>query len=116
MGEQIVFPAAAFIAMAVEALYQSRVGIHLTEGSVLAEKHRYRLRNIRFPRALSLEETGDGHKIMLSLAASPGTKDSWHEFKISSLNGNEWSEHCSGLICAEEDTEQGNCQHRPLFT
>jgi Polyketide synthase dehydratase len=108
MGQQIVFPAAAFIAMAVEALCQSRLGIQLTEGSVLAEKHRYRLRNIRFPRALSLEETGDGHKIMLTLAASPGTKDSWHEFNISSLNGDVWSEHCRGLICAEEDVEQGN--------
>jgi hypothetical protein len=74
MGQQIVFPAAAFIAIAAEALYQSRVGIHLTEGNVLAEKYRYRVRNIRFPRALSLEETSDGHKIMLTLAASLGQK------------------------------------------
>ncbi len=106
MGHEIVFPAAAFCAMAVEALYQARMGVHLTEGTVLADKPRYKLRNVTFPKALVLQENGDGHKIMLSLAACPGTKDSWHEFKIFSLNDKIWSEHSRGLICAEEDFAQ----------
>lgn len=61
--------------MAVEALCQSRLGIHLAEGGVLTDKHHYRLWDITFLKALTLEETRDGHKIMLSLTARPQTKD-----------------------------------------
>ncbi|KAI9742768.1 MAG: hypothetical protein M1818_003497 [Claussenomyces sp. TS43310] len=105
MGHEIVFPAAAFIAMAIEAIYQARMGIHLTEGSDLTEKTRYRLRNVTFPKALVLPEKGDGARIVLSLTPRPQTKDSWHEFKILSVSDNVWSEHSRGLVTVEKDPE-----------
>jgi hypothetical protein len=104
MGQDIVFPAAGFIAMAVEALYQAREATDPIDESILAEKYQYKLRNSTFPKALVLQENGPGTKVMLTLAQQ---KDSWHEFTVSSLSGETWSEHSRGLIRLEEATRSG---------
>jgi hypothetical protein len=108
MGQDIVFPAAAYIAMGVEALYQARQATDSIEWSTLIEKYRYRLRNVTFPKALVLQEKGPGHKIMVTLSSH---QDSWYEFKVSSLTTEEsWVEHSHGFVCLEEDPEQqGTC-------
>jgi hypothetical protein len=113
MGQDIVFPAAAFVAMGVEALYQARQAIDFMEPSTLIEKYRYRLRNVTFPKALVLQEKGVGHKIMVTLASR---QDSWHEFKISSLTTEDtWVEHSCGFVCLEEDPGQGNCSPHTIW-
>ncbi|KAH6662359.1 hypothetical protein B0J14DRAFT_288058 [Halenospora varia] len=99
MGQDIVFPAAGFIAMAVEALYQARQATDPIEEDLLNTQYRYRLRNSTFPKALVLEEKGPGAKVMLSLSRH---QDSWYEFVISSLTGEAWSEHSRGLIRLEK--------------
>jgi hypothetical protein len=104
MGQDIVFPAAGFIAMAVEALYQARQAIDPIDEALLSERYRYRLRNSTFPKALVLQENGLGTKVMLTLAQQ---NDSWHEFTVSSLTGETWSEHSRGLIRLEEATRSG---------
>lgn len=104
MGQDIVFPAAAFIAIGVEALYQARQAVDFIEPSLLNEKYRYRLRNCTFPKALVLQEKGAGQKILVTLASQ---QDSWYEFKISSLTSEDtWIEHSRGFICQEEDPKQ----------
>jgi len=75
MGQDIVFPAAGFVAMAVEALYQARQATDPIDESILAEKYCYRLRNSTFPKALVLQENGLGTKVMLTLSKQ---QDSWY--------------------------------------
>jgi Polyketide synthase dehydratase len=75
MGPDIVFPAAGYIAMAVEALYQTRQSINPVEGVDHPGQLSYRLRNVKFDKALVLEES-DVRKTTLNLAPRLGTKDS----------------------------------------
>ena len=102
-----MFPAAGYIAMAIEALYQTIRSTHRSD--VDAQRHElcYRFRNILLTRAMVLTEGAD-HKIMFNLAPFLGTNQSWHEFKISSSTGGTWNEHCKGLICLTEISPQGN--------
>ena len=101
MADDIVFPAAGFMAMAIEAIYQSSVALSTLEGEAKVGRPRYRLRDITFPKALVLEEKSDGRQVMLSLTKVPG--GSWHEFKIYSLSGEAWLENSRGLVQMEED-------------
>ena len=104
MGPEIVFPAAGFMAMAVEAIYQSNEARSQLEGKNPIENPQYRLRNVTFDKALVLEE-GEDHKIMLTLAPVPGGRNDWHEFVISSLNDRVWQENSRGLVRIEEEVE-----------
>lgn len=103
MGEDIVFPAAAFMAMAVEAIYQSRQSLAFIEPDIFYDKYRYKLRNVTFPKALVLEENVS-HKVMLTLGEH---RDSWYEFKITSSTET-FAEHCHGYISIEIDPKTGN--------
>ena len=103
MGQDIVFPAAEFIAMAVEALYQACQATDPID-SLLAEKYQYRLLNATFPKALVLVGNGTGTKVMLTLSQR---HDSEHGFTVSSLTGETWSAHSRGLIRLEEAARLG---------
>lgn len=92
--------------MAVEAIYQTTQGVAKAQGDGKVDKNRYRIRNITFSKALVLEESEKECKVMLTLAPRPRVKDSWHEFKISSLIDGVWHENSHGLIRLEKDTEQ----------
>jgi hypothetical protein len=104
MGPEIVFPAAGFMAMAVEAIYQSNEALTRLESKTPIEHPRYRLRNVTFDKALVLEE-GEQHKIMLTLTPVPGGKSDWHEFLVSSLIDGAWKENSRGLIRVEGSVE-----------
>ena len=104
MGPEIVFPAAGFMAMAVEAIYQSNEALTQLENKNPIQHARYRLRNVTFDKALVLEE-GEEHKIMLALTPVPGGRSDWHEFVVSSLIDGAWKENSRGLVRVEEDNE-----------
>ena len=104
MGPEIVFPAACFMAMAVEAIYQSNEARSKLEGKNFIENPQYRLRNVTFNKALVMEEDVE-HKVMLTLAPVPGGRHDWHEFVISSLNDSAWQENSRGLVRTEEEVE-----------
>ncbi|PNY20705.1 Polyketide synthase [Tolypocladium capitatum] len=108
MGPDIVFPAAGYIAMAMEAIRQSTEGLRALENKVLPTKYHYKLRDITFPRALVLEDSDKAAKVMLALNPRAGTKDSWHEFKISSQVEDAWFENCRGLVKIEETTTEAS--------
>lgn len=105
IDDEIVFPGAAYIAMAVEAVYQARMGIHLTEGCDLPEKTRYRLKDVTFQKALVLPEKGGEARIITSLMPRPRNKDSWSDFKVMSVTDDIWTEHCRGLVTVEADPQ-----------
>lgn len=104
MGPEIVFPAAGFMAMAVEAIYQSNEALTQLESKTRIEHPRYRLRNVTFDKALVLEENEE-HKIMLTLTPVPGGNSDWHEFVVSSLFDKAWKENSRGLVRVEEDID-----------
>ena len=104
MGPEIVFPAAGFMAMAIEAITQCTEALAITEDRGRPTKPVYRLRNVTFPKALVLEEKREDHRVMTTLVPWAGMKDSWHEFKVFSLTDDVWSEHSRGLVRIDEET------------
>lgn len=83
MRTDVILPASGYIGMAIEAMHQTHTdrSNETTRGG--AEALQYHPRNIKFDRALDLEE-GKDSKIMLSLNPLAGTKDTWREFRVSS--------------------------------
>lgn len=100
LGDQVVFPDAGYVAMAVEAVYQMTM---MTEWKEQAPaRYRYRFRDLKFSRALVLEDQAES-RIMLSLTPVPGSTRSWFECKVSSLREAVWTEHSTGLVRIETD-------------
>ncbi|KAI0883761.1 reducing type I polyketide synthase [Annulohypoxylon maeteangense] len=99
VSQEVIFPGTGYLTMAIEAIYQAT---YMTTWMKEEPKtYRYRLRDIKYPRALVLEESEDA-MIMLSLTAVPGSSI-WHKFNISSLKNDSWNDHASGFICIETD-------------
>ena len=107
MGHEIVFPGAGYIAMAIEAIFQVNQANVADQDSKSVDEFSYRLRDVVFSKALVLEEDGKGHTIMLTLTPRTRSKDSWHEFRVSSLVEGLWSEHCHGLVRLATVVERG---------
>ncbi|KAJ5687268.1 hypothetical protein N7536_009887 [Penicillium majusculum] len=105
LGSQVVFPGAGYIAMAVEAVYQT-AWMTSWKGEAPA-RYRFRLRDVKLIRALVLEPDL-ASRIMLSLTPVPGSTRTWFEFKVSSLRETTWVEHCNGLV--RIDTEYSDQQ------
>ncbi|KAK8429569.1 putative polyketide synthase [Phyllosticta citricarpa] len=105
MGPEIIFPAAGFIAMAIEGASQISEALSILEQKPRPSNPTYHVRNITFPKALVLEES-EKSKLMLSMASRTGKNDPWFDFKISSLVGDVWSEHCRGLVRIEESYQK----------
>jgi acyl transferase domain-containing protein len=101
MGNDIVFPAAGFCVMAIEALYQSTQVSAPVEGVVSANQLNYRLRNVTFDNALVLEE-GTPAKIKTTLTPSTtGSHGPWYHFTVATHADGISREHSSGLIRLE---------------
>ncbi|KAM3551797.1 hypothetical protein ARSEF4850_007696 [Beauveria asiatica] len=66
MGSEIVFPGAAFCAMAIEAMFQCKQMTEPVEGISSADQYQYRLRRVKFDKALVLVE-GQPAKLTLTL-------------------------------------------------
>ncbi|EKG16355.1 Beta-ketoacyl synthase [Macrophomina phaseolina MS6] len=101
MGTDIVFPAAAFMAMAIEGVSQITEALAELEGKPKPARPCYRVRNSTYPRALVLEE-GKKTNVMLRL----NKRGSWYEFEVSSLVGSAWAENCRGLVRVEDFVHQ----------
>lgn len=99
-------PGMGFITMAVKALYQKhRALLQLEDATDLAPNDLcYRFRNVRFSRALMLEE-GKNLQITFTLMKVPGSKD-WHEFRISTSEGDVVSEHCHDLARIQDPIDE----------
>ncbi|SMY26615.1 unnamed protein product [Zymoseptoria tritici ST99CH_1A5] len=74
IGSEILFPATAFLAMAIEAIQQQHEG--LTGVVPQTSIHGVRLRDIKFHRDKSV----------------------WHEYNVASFVLERWQEHSSGLV------------------
>jgi len=90
MGGDAIMPGAGFITLALEALYQKHCATSPDQTPIASNELCYRFRNTRFSRALVVEE-GKDVILMLTLNKVPGSKD-WHEFRISTTEGDVVSE------------------------
>lgn len=104
MGADILMPGSGYICMALEALYQRKQATDPDENVRSPNDLCYRFRNVRFQKALVIEE-GKEQQIVLSLVQQHGSND-WHEFKISSSADEVFTEHCHGFIRIEEPVEE----------
>ena len=98
-----LYPAAGFIAMAVEAEYQhAMTRCESVKG--------YRLREVTIGHALLIPRDAENVETMISLRPFSDslrvTGNLWDEFYISSsVDGSPWTEHCRGLISTEKDVQ-----------
>ena len=95
-----VYPAAGFLAMAIEAAYQ-----HMTTGCQFIKG--FRLREVTIGHALVISKDAENVETMVSLRPYSESlqipSSLWNEFSISSsADGVLWAEHCHGLISIEE--------------
>ncbi|OKL57046.1 hypothetical protein UA08_07371 [Talaromyces atroroseus] len=103
----IVYPAAGYIVMAIEAMHQW-MPEHYPEGTISG----YTLREVNIGAALVISEQS-AVEVMISLrpyrVSARGVSKVWREFSILSVTEeNKWTEHSSGLICAHFEADTSN--------
>ncbi|KAL7787165.1 beta-ketoacyl synthase domain-containing protein [Trichoderma ceciliae] len=104
MGGDAIMPGAGFLTLGLEALYQKHCALNEKDAPSSPNELCYRFRNVRFNRALVLEEGKDAH-LILTLNQVPGDKH-WHEFHISTTEADVEIEHCLGLVRIQEPVEE----------
>ncbi|KAM5343618.1 hypothetical protein ACJ41O_012155 [Fusarium nematophilum] len=106
MGGDAIMPGAGFITMALEALYQKHCALLQPDEAAAVARNDlcYRFRNVRFSRALVLEDGKDA-LVTFTLSLVSGNKD-WHEFRISTTEEEVSSEHCSGLVRIQDPVDE----------
>ena len=98
----IVYPAAGYVVMAIEAACQ-----RATEMSVNIIG--YKLRNIVIRQALVIPEQSGEVETTLNLRpyneSARASSDIWHEFYVFSVTEDDhWTEHCRGLISVQQES------------
>ncbi|KAI1502944.1 hypothetical protein F5X99DRAFT_137710 [Biscogniauxia marginata] len=98
----VIYPAAGYIAMAIEAARQK----HFMSSKSEARLKKFRLSNVSLTSALVVPNGDTGVETSLSLRPVPeGDRESsalWSEFRIFSFtDAQEWTEHCRGQISVE---------------
>ncbi|KAI1145653.1 reducing type I polyketide synthase [Nemania diffusa] len=96
LGNNIVFPGTGYICMAIEAIYQTATMTMWNERA--PERYAYRMRDIKFLKALFLGDSDESPLISLSLIPPLGSNPSWYQFKISAEKHGTWNDHASGFI------------------
>ncbi|KAI0003946.1 ketoacyl-synt-domain-containing protein [Xylariaceae sp. FL0662B] len=110
----IVFPAAGYLAMAIEAMRQVATIEDVDESCAL------RLRDVTITKALVLgQEANDaGVEIFTTLqpAQLPGHSETeWHQFNISSYAGEEATVHAKGLVQLAKALDYTTAPSLPIF-
>ena len=95
IGRDVVFPGAAYVAMAGEAVRQ------------LSARSAYTVRAVQLTNALILQEESSVEIVThLKPRRLTNSLDSvWYDFEISSLNGERWVKHAFGQVRAGSDVE-----------
>ncbi|CAI4212690.1 unnamed protein product [Parascedosporium putredinis] len=111
---QVIFPAAGFITMAIQAIRQ-----HAMQRNRNASIKSVQLHNVSIGKALLLPEDGQDVEITFSLRpearTSRASSTTWNEFRIFTVADNgEWTEHCRGNIRVNEDAIQAHAVNPSL--
>ena len=100
LEENIVFPAAGYLAMAVEAL--SRISVRLPESPTFA------FRSVHFLNILALPSESNAAvelftDIRTSKLSQKTDSKTWYQFEISSVASSESTQHATGLVCFDDE-------------
>lgn len=92
VGNNIVFPAAAYVAMAGEAIFQLQGSDNVQRG--------YTVRELSLTNAMLLQDDRSTETIITLRPKRLTSKDdsAWYEFTVVSHDGNTWTRHCRGLV------------------
>ncbi|GIZ44216.1 hypothetical protein CKM354_000742000 [Cercospora kikuchii] len=106
LGSEIVFPAAAYVSMAIEAVFQttmSTVWDHQPPA-----QYRYRLKDVKLSRALVLEENAETRLTLSLTPVQGGTLRTWYEYRVCSEQEELAMDpvHSTGFVCIETDYQQ----------
>jgi acyl transferase domain-containing protein len=97
ISSTVIFPASGYIAMAVEAMYQTGLSVGLLKDINNVSDATYNLRNVRLLRALVLDEDKD-HHVYLFLNCTENLESSWYHFNIQLFRDGTWTEHADGMV------------------
>lgn len=103
VGNDVVFPAAAFVATAGEAVRQLRFQPDGEKEDSSLSSSSYTVRNMSITTALVLSTTRTTElvtRLRPQQVTNTLTSDHWYEFVIMSLHGTTWTRHCAGLVRA----------------
>lgn len=118
LGGECVFPAAAYFAMAIEAITQMN-----TDSTVPEEITGYTLRNIAISVALVVPNDNDGIETLFSLQtatnksvmAEDGLSNHWYDFTVSSHSYGIWKDHGKGTIGINKRSRGEYCRLHRFF-
>ena len=101
--DTIIYPAAGYITMALEAAMQISTFPLTAKGNAHDAISGYTIRELTISRALVVPQTEDGVETVFSMrpyaTSSVTSSDTWKEFRIFSYTpSGGWGEHCRGLI------------------
>ena len=100
LGNEVVFPAAGYLAMAIEAVSQ-------VAGVTKADRPSFDVRNVTIAKALQVpsDANSDGIEVFTSLQPALGSTDAkkWYDFSITSFDNGKSNNHAQGLISIEAD-------------
>lgn len=114
MGGDAIMPAAGFLRLGVEAIYQKhRATANPEDAPAAPNELAYRFRNVRFNRALVLED-GKEVQLMVTLVRAPGSGNEWHEFRVSTTQADVVAEHCFGLVRIQDPVDEVLTDMAPL--
>ena len=97
LGEDIVFPAAGFVAMAIEAICQV---LKVTK----EQRPRISLRNFNVIKALPIAANDDrpGAEIFTTLRplriSATAQSEKWHDFEVSTYDDQKYTVHATGVV------------------
>ncbi|KAL9598452.1 MAG: hypothetical protein Q9219_004488 [cf. Caloplaca sp. 3 TL-2023] len=112
LGEDVVFPAAGYIAMAIEAVSQV---LHLNRTS----RPSFSVRHVNITKALPLSQDSDnvGSEIFTTMQATKlsGTAVSskWYDFEISTYDDGKAHVHATGSISVDFDSKAMSAKFTP---
>ncbi|ORX86871.1 ketoacyl-synt-domain-containing protein, partial [Basidiobolus meristosporus CBS 931.73] len=111
--ENVIFPAAGYISMALEAAKQ----FSNSEGDTIDE---FYLKEICIQKALILDDSENGVETLFVLRSTPSSSKSssavWKEFRVFSYGENEkWEENCRGQISIKLTGSKGTSHCGPGY-
>jgi acyl transferase domain-containing protein/NADPH:quinone reductase-like Zn-dependent oxidoreductase len=116
LGENVVFPAAGYVAMATEAVFQMHTSLGNIAPNTQIQQISYRIRDLSIERAMVLEDDGAETKVTLVMNPIAGTKNDWYRFRISSQVNRVINDYCHGSISIMGNVEivANEADMRPL--
>ena len=107
---QVIWPGAAYVAMALEAARQNAA---IRDPSRAPSK--YMLRDVVFSKALVIDAAAEDVELDFTLRPLPrSVRESssiWDEFRVFSVKSRtQWQEHCRGLVAVQLDSQSTEVQ------